>query len=103
MAYGWIINKDYLADQLGDDYDDTGVMGPRNISEKMEADLKAGKGYTFYMYDDDGERYYKGRAIWDAEDEGSEEACFGPLDDFGRPNAGCTLIKWHGHPEWDCG
>ena len=98
-AYGWIITKDYLAEEFGSTPEE-GIMGPRGIDPKIKADLLAGKGHTFYMYDDDGERYYKGRAIGK---EGSEEFCYGPLGDFGGPNAGCTLIKWHGHEEWDCG
>lgn len=104
MATGWIITEDLIGDSLGDDYDsDKGVMGPSDIPAHLEAALKAGKGRTFRMYDDDGELYYKGKGVWDDEDEGSEEACYGPLGDFGGPNAGCTLIKWHGHEEWNCG
>jgi hypothetical protein len=37
-------------------------------------------------------------------DEGdTEAACYGPLGDFGRPNAGCVEIRYPGHPEMDCG
>ncbi|WP_144662916.1 hypothetical protein [Paenarthrobacter nicotinovorans] len=43
------------------------------------------------------------KAAWDEPAEGTEEACAGPLDDFGRPNAGCTYITWEDHPEWDIG
>jgi hypothetical protein len=40
------------------------------------------------MYDDDGELYYEGYSL-----AGSD---FGPLWDFGMPNAGCTGIKYKG-------
>ena len=40
------------------------------------------------MYDDDGELYYTGfMVLFDGGDE------FGPLEDFGGPNAGCTEIR----------
>jgi hypothetical protein len=55
---------------------------------------KAKKGRAFAMYDDDGELYYRGR-IWTAAEPGTE-ADFGPLDDFGTPNAGCTEIRYGG-------
>jgi len=90
----WIITQDML------DGEDVGTAGPRNMSDEMYRALQAGKGYAFTMYDDDGEAYYKGRAMWDADDE--DEGCYGPLGDFGAPNAGCTSIKYHGHPEFDC-
>lgn len=94
-TYGWIITRDHL-EEPGSEYDATGTAGPRDIpADTLEA-LRAGKGDTFTMYDDDDERYYTGRAMaleWD------EEACSGPLDDYGTPNAGCTRIRWSNHPE----
>ena len=104
MAYGWIITKDHLAESMNDEYgNDTGVCGPRDITPEIETALKAGKGHTFYMYDDDGEKYYTGKMLATGEDVDSEEAISSPLDNFGMPNAGCTLIKYHGKPEWAIG
>jgi len=103
MAYGWIITKDHLAEEFEDYSSDAGVTGPRGISDEMVADLKAGKGHTFYMYDDDGNRYYTGKMIATGDDEETEWAIGSPLDNFGTPNAGCTLIKYHGKPTWDIG
>jgi len=100
-TYAWMITKDSLADN--DSESAVGVQGPRDASDAMIAHLEAGKGHTFRMYDGDGELYYTGRATWDADAEGSEEACYGPLGDFGGPGAGCAEIRWHGHREWDCG
>lgn len=106
MARAWIITKDYLSDHsklMGgfDSHNDTGTTGPRDASAEMIAELKRGGGYAFVMKDDDGEIYYRGRAIWD--DEDSEDGPYGPLGDFGSPNAGCTSIDYPRHPEFNCG
>lgn len=89
-GYGWIITKDHLAES--GDAGDAGSNGPRDISDKMEADLIAGKGKAFRIYDDDGELYYSGKLIGDWRDA---TAGFGPLDDFGTPNAGATEIRYY--------
>jgi len=94
-SYGWLIDKDFSA---GDWYNhstghpgraagyvETNVMGPYNISPEIEAQLRAGKGQAFQLYDDDGYLYYTGRWV-----PGDEES--NPLDDFGAPNAGCTRM-----------
>ena len=97
-GYAWIITKDHLGDN------EEGTTGPRAATEEDLARLKAGEGNTFRMYDDDGELYYTGRLVVSGDlTYDDEEACFGPLDDYGTPNAGCTSIRWHGHPERDCG
>lgn len=33
----------------------------------------------------------------------SDDFVYGPLRDFGAPNAGCTDIRYTGRKEWDCG
>lgn len=103
-SYAWIITKDHLGD------DDRGTVGPHdaNISEdattfsQMSAELS--RNYPlrnqFRMYDDDGILYYTGMLYYHEDDE---ESCYGPLGDFGMPNAGAVLIKYTGHPEMDCG
>lgn len=99
--YAWIITTDYLAETL-DMESEVGVIGPRDATEKQIADLKAGKGRTFTMYDDDGARYYKGRlvSVNGEMESATDDFCIAPLRDFGTPNAGAILIKWAGHPEW---
>lgn len=84
--YGWIIHESKIDD--GSDFE---VIGPGNISDEMQAELRAivagGKLPTlarrFKMYDDDGEHYYTGILI------GGE--WLEPLDDFGHAS-GCTRI-----------
>ena len=98
--YAWVITKDHLA-QSGDQ-SDVGTMGPHDAPTELVERLNAGEGATFRMYDDDQILYYTGRAL-SVDDEWDERACFGPLDDFGMPNAGAVWIKWHGHPERDNG
>jgi hypothetical protein len=57
----------------------------------------SGEDDQFRMYDDDV-LYYSGRLVskdgWDGE-EG-----FGPLDNFGRPNAGAVTIKYKAGAVW---
>jgi len=96
-AYGWTITADLLGDEPGA----VGTMGPRDITSGHAAALVAGEGRTFTLYDDDGEAYYRGRLI--ADDYDDEESCYGPLGDFGGPNAGATEIRYRYHPEMDCG
>jgi hypothetical protein len=104
--YAWIIDTDHLADENypeGTMSNAKGVTGPRQAPKELIEALKAGKGLQFKMYDDDSELYYTGRGIADKDGQESEEFCYGPLGDFGAPNAGAVLIKWTNHPEWNCG
>lgn len=83
-SYGWIIDKDYISEGK-----DVGVMGPFNTDKALTVALREGKGTPFKMYDDDGELYYEGRY------SGPDDEClFGPLNDYGTPNAGCTEIHY---------
>ena len=77
----WIITKDKLFEQ--DSF----------IFEKSEAGT-CSRNYDgrklphrFRMKDDDGEICYYGRS--------SSDSSFAPLDDFGMPNAGCTMIEYY--------
>lgn len=100
----WIITKDKIAETdepEGTNLNAKGLTGPRIASENDVKRLQAGEGTRFRMLDDDGEIYYYGR--WLEEDdcteaytEGfySEDPEFSPLDNFGRPNAGCTELQY---------
>lgn len=113
MSYAWIIDKDHLAEPgakvgtlAGDARTVTGPSdAPDYLIERLErGDRTAMAGvetFEFRMYDDDRELYYTGRMITDEGD--TEAACAGPLDDFGRPNAGATDINYTDHPEMDIG
>lgn len=48
--------------------------------------------HKFRMLDDDGAVYYEGL---------SSSESFAPLDDFGGPNAGCTMIEYHNNGKWE--
>lgn len=114
-TYAWIITHVNTKD-LGDDMvEEIGTMGPRDATEEQMLALKAGEGYTFRMVDGDGIWCYRGRlVIKDGEAPvarqttmnpgekpiwivcgglGDDQESFGPLDDFGRPNCGCTDIQ----------
>jgi hypothetical protein len=94
--YAWLVVTDHL------DGSDADVTGPWGASEERIARLReaaaagperAGEypdAEWFQMLDDDGELYYTGvRAGESQYDDGFE-----PLDDFGKPNAGCTEIRY---------
>lgn len=116
MAF--LITRDHLAEQepadevgaAGTNLNAVGVTGPRDATEAEVAQLKAGLGRTFRMFDDDSELYYEGRWIEGA--ERMERGLFGifmvesdelePLDCFGTPNAGCTYIEYqNANGEWE--
>lgn len=96
-TYAWMITGDYI------DTDSVGIAGPHNAPADLLDRLSAGEGHIFKLYDDDGEHYYTGLALWaDDCEPGEEEFCYGPLGDYGAPNAGAVRILWNNHPEWDC-
>jgi hypothetical protein len=100
MPYAWIITHDHL-EPVGSEYSEVGTAGPYRAPESMLRQLAEGEGYVFTMYDDDGILYYTGRLVTD--EPGSEESSYGPLGDFGLPNAGAVEIRYAGRREWDCG
>ena len=101
-TYAWLITHDHITKSDEGGYAG-GTNGPRDAPQELLDRLERGQGHTFRLYDDDGERYYTGRGIWDDYPEApGEDAAYGPLGDFGAAWAGCTLIKWHGHSDWDC-
>lgn len=117
MSYAWIIDIDHNPDPgfaEGTNCNAKGLTGPRDAPDLLIDILEGNappqdiaahaadcKTFTFNMYDDDGELYYSGRMITDEGD--TEEACYGPLGDFGMPNAGAVSIRYLGHPDMDCG
>ena len=89
----WIIDNDLVGGE------DKGVMGPRNMDDALVAELKESKknGIRFQMWSDDNEHYYTGRIVVEGhaqDDTNLSEEFYAPLDHFGRPNAGCTMIKY---------
>lgn len=85
----WIIDIDNIADET--------KTAPCNANAKGLSGPRGYKGdgseltHKFRMYDDDGELYYEGRC---------DEESFGPLDDFGKPNAGATSIEYFTDGKW---
>lgn len=87
--YAWTITADWIADpdaKRATNANAVGVIGPRG-TELTAAEIEGAEdAIGFRMFDDDGELYYQGFLV------GADATGFEPLDDFGRPNAGCTQI-----------
>ena len=102
-TYAWIIDTDHLAEPGAEpgtlDGNAATVTGPGDAPDRLLAKLQDGDGIEFRLYDDDGELNYTGRLV-PADLSDSDEG-FGPLDDFGKPNAGCTYIQYKRAGEWE--
>ena len=83
-SYSWAITKDLI----GTDAEKT--MGPSSSGIGRKEILEHPDRKCFRMLDDDGTVCYEGVSVADYDG-------FGPLDDFGSPNAGCTEIQYQ---EW---
>jgi hypothetical protein len=83
--YAWAITKDHINE--GHDENTCWTHGADDLNHAYI--VTHPEKQKFRMYDDDGELYYEGYYVGDF----SEDA-FGPLDDFGMPNAGCTRIDY---------
>lgn len=82
VHYGFVITRDHL-DERG-----MCVHGPANSSLTSEEIIAHGK--PFRMLDDDRNLVYSGMYCGP-----DDETLFSPLDDFGMPDAGCTVIQYH--------
>ncbi len=109
MNYAWIVDVDHSPDPdepPGTNSNAPNGRGPRNAPACLLARLTKGEGRAWKMHDDDGEIYYSGRIVFaDPEDEKGDglslpEEAFGPLSDFGTPNAGATEIRYFIGGKW---
>lgn len=99
--YAWVITRSYIEDSVPDSVEygteaarrDVNVAGPHGATDE-QIDLARHEGVPFKIFDDDGIRYYEGR-FWASDGDGADsEYAFGPLDDYGTPNAGAVTIKY---------
>ena len=88
----WIITVDHI------DTNSFGVGDDEN-GKRVQTFVTAGDGlsYDFKLYDDDGQLYYEGRTADINEDE---ERAFAPLD-WARYKAGCTIMKYRLHADYN--
>ena len=93
--YAWIITKDYFCDPREGDDSAVGVSGPRTATDEQIERAKK-EGLDFRMFDDDNFLIYEGKYIGP-----DNESMFGPLDDYGTPNFGCTYIKYRNGHKWE--
>lgn len=86
MAF--IIDKDYRAEpgsKPGTNANAVGITGPDGWKNR-------GVFWHFRMLTDDNEIMYEGRS--------HSNSSFEPLDCFGLPNAGCTIIQYWENHRW---
>jgi hypothetical protein len=97
--YAWIIDIDHLEGPTGE-HSRMGTTGPSWAADEHLVCLANDLGYgrRFRMRDSDGVLYYSGRLLDEREEADVEWA--GPLDDFGRPNDGCTTIEYYENGKW---
>jgi hypothetical protein len=110
LPWFWEITTDHLFDDDPEWHTKNnirsgkGTTGPHNGDETLKDKVS---GYTFRMYDDDGELYYTGKLYVTPETlddpEYNESALSAALNNYGTPNAGAVTIRYHGHPEWEIG
>lgn len=101
--YRWIITLDALHERgLTDtpkaelEPNEVGTFGPRPAVVQSRAELEKNENAEqFRLLDDDRILYYEG-VIAPVLDYTMDDvdAWFAPLDDFGMPNAGCTIIRY---------
>jgi hypothetical protein len=88
----WEITRDWIGYFKDDKYIESHGEPPHKPVQSRDFDdakAKTVPHYPFKMYDADGNLYYEG---WS--DDCTSEKAFGPLDDFGMPNAGAIDIKY---------
>jgi hypothetical protein len=88
MSYSWVITKDHITDP-GHDTNDAGIFGPSGCALTPEEIRNHPEGKAFQMKDGDGQLYYEGLYVGP-----DDERLFGPIHDFGTPNAGCVEIYY---------
>jgi len=121
QPYAWRISRDHLADGPDDPYNGAGTVGPSDAPDDLCALLEhpitnQDKVMAFRILDDDGELYYSGHLAAYNEPSSDdprglvtnpykldERAAFGPLTDYGTPNAGATEIQYRNPTsgEWE--
>ena len=105
MKANWLIQRDYEAvadnrlpqlnprtgnvEGLNLPFKHVDIFGPRMSEPPNRSELPL----LFVIADDDGNIYYYGAA--------NEKAEFEPLDMYGRPNAGATMIAYKRGTKWD--
>lgn len=92
--YGWVIIKDNISAILESDGSYVGVCGPRECPLEAEELKKHPAKEKFRLLDGDGDVHYYGYWVPINPDVADAEEMFGPLDDFGALNSGCTSIEY---------
>lgn len=93
----WTITIDNLADpdaKPATNANAVGIIGPSGATKTADQIRFHHDAVQFRLLDDDDEVYYVGFMV------GNENE-FAPLDDFGKPNAGCTSIQYLKEGSWE--
>ena len=94
MEHGWLITRDYTADEYSNA---KGVCGP-STTHYTPGDIKHHPdAREFRLLDDDGNLMARGLYVGD-----DGEDIFSPLDDYAEAMWGCTQIQYKNkHGEWE--
>ena len=94
MTHGWLITRDYTADEYSNA---KGVYGPSTTTYTADEIRHHPDARTFRLLDDDGNLMAKGLYVGD-----DSEDLFAPLDDYGEAMWGCTEIQYKNkRGEWE--
>ena len=87
----WVITKDWLADEFSRPGSENavGISGPEGCPLNARGIASSPEVKRFRLYDDDNGLTYSGLMV--VGDEIDAELM--PLDNYGRPNAGCTIMR----------
>lgn len=94
----WIITKDLIPEKgpHGELKTRVGVCSMDFTIARMKEMQRKKKWFQFRLKDGDDNIYYEGFS-----DSNDDESAFGPLDDFGYPDAGCSTIEYKEHGRWE--
>jgi hypothetical protein len=96
----WIITKDLLHTDGKHSRVGYGSFGvDKNLHTRVSLALSPMTAlalpHQFRLKDDDGEIYYEGRS-----DDNTSQDAFRPLD-WAEADAGCTIIEYRNHDQWE--
>ena len=79
--------------------EEPGDVGGTWIGPLRPKDADRTRSRMFHLYDDDQTLAYSGRLYWSEGPQPSEPVCY-ELWRWGAAQAGTTVLRFHGRPDW---